>query len=89
MRCWGRVIVHKMWIAKTNVIHERDELGLRVKEGNGLGDAIEEQFKMGKTRLRPNDFFYIDKGRAYVDQLPAFNKKTWLQAITLRENEGK
>ena len=51
MRCWGRVIVHKMWIAKTNVIHERDELGLRVKEGNGLGDAIEEQFKMGKTRL--------------------------------------
>ena len=48
-------IVHKMWITWNVVVHQCNDQGLKVKEGEELNDAIAEQFNLGPLGLPLRD----------------------------------
>jgi len=53
-------LVHKLWKARNDVVHEGDDLGLKVKDGRELEEAITEQFELGLEGLLPRDSHYIN-----------------------------
>ena len=44
-------LVHKQWIARNAVVHARDDLGLKVREGEELRIAIDTQFHLSTDGL--------------------------------------
>jgi len=51
-------LVHKQCKAHAHV-HERNDLGLKVKEGRELEEAITEQFELGMEEILSRDRHYI------------------------------
>jgi len=82
-------IVHKMWILRNEVVHERDEQGLKVKEGRELEKAISEQFELGVNSLLAADQHFITRGRKRVENMMAVEKKTWLYGIQIAREVGE
>ncbi len=76
-------LVHKQWKTRNAVVHERNEQGLKVKEGKELEEAITEQFLMGPEGLLPHDQHHLTRGRAAVENMSAAQKKTWLYGIEI------
>ena len=78
--------VHKMWIARNAVVHERDEEGRYVKEKIATENAIDAEFEKEYEDLRPQDFHLIDCGKEAVMNKTATDQQAWLHYIaTARE----
>ena len=70
-----------MWILQNKVFHDRDEKGLKVKEGEELQEVIAEQFELGTIRLLSTDQLYITQGCNVVEAMTAAEQKTWLHGM--------
>ena len=78
-----------MWIMQNVVVHQHDNQGLKVKEGEELNAAIAEQFNLGPLGLPLRDRHYIDSGRETVANMSAAEKKTWLHGIQIAFEVGE
>jgi hypothetical protein len=58
-----------------------DTQGLKLKDGQQLAAAIQEQFLLGLDGLQARDRHFITRGQARVTALPADNKQAWLSGI--------
>ncbi len=76
-------LVHKQWIARNAVVHQRDPQGLKIKDAEELEEAIDEQFQLGAADLLPHHHHHLTRGRDAVDIMTATQKKTWLSSILL------
>jgi len=81
-------MVHKMWIARNQVVHERDENGRLIKEQNETEAAIEAQFELEYDNLRPQDWHYIDIGLERVMEKLATEQRAWLYYIKIARQVG-
>ena len=75
---------HAMWTALNGILHERDQQGLLLSEGQNLREAITEWFLKGHDGLLPADYHLVDIYT--LDELlqrPPSEKYTWLGAIKL------
>jgi hypothetical protein len=81
---------HGLWMARNRLLHERDEQGLLLKEGQTLHDAMLERFHRGRQALLPADYHLIEhRSLALLLALPPPEKHTWLAAITLAHRMTK
>jgi hypothetical protein len=76
-------LVHRQWIQRNAVVHERDANGLRIKEGVELETEIDQQFTLGVDGLHQQDHHFITRGRAKVNDMSGPAKKAWVSGITL------
>ncbi len=76
-------LVHRQWIARNAVVHARNDLGLKIREGQELEAAISRHFQMGTSGLLVIDQHLITRGRAAVDRMTATSQKAWLQNIII------
>jgi hypothetical protein len=76
-------ITHSQWLHRCAVLHERDTQGLKLKDGQQLAAAIQEQFLLGLDGLQARDRHFITRGQATVTALPANNKQAWLSGIRI------
>jgi hypothetical protein len=76
-------ITHSQWLHRCAVLHERDTQGLKLKDGQQLAAAIQEQFLLGLDGLQARDRHFITRGQATVTALPADNKQAWLSGIRI------
>jgi hypothetical protein len=76
-------VTHAQWIHRNSILHERNEDGLKLKEGQELTVAIHTQFALGLDDLHPRDHHYITRGLDHILSLPAANKKAWLSGIKI------
>ena len=76
-------ITHSQWSHRNSVLHERDALGLKLKEGQELTAAIQTQFALGLDGLLTRDHHYINRGLEHINALPAANRKAWLSGIQI------
>jgi hypothetical protein len=60
-------LVHLQWKARNAVVHARDNLRLKIREGQELQTAIEKHFQMGTSGLLVIDQHLLTRGRASVD----------------------
>ena len=75
---------HGLWMARNRFLHERDEQGLLLKEGQSLHEAITERYGRGRRALLPGDHILLDdRSLDTILALPPTDKYTWLAAITL------
>ena len=70
-------------------MHQCDDQGLKVKEGEELNAAIAEQFDLGPLGLPLWDQHYIDCSREAVANMSAAKKKTWLHGIRIAREVGE
>jgi len=79
------MVTHSQWLHRCAVLpsHARDAEGLKLKEGQELQAAIQEQFLLGLDGLPARDHHYITRGEACVFALPQDNKKGWLSGIKI------
>jgi len=82
-------LVHKLWKSRNDAVYEQDDLGLKVKDGQELEEAISEQFELGLEGLLPQDSHYINRGREAVDTMTAAERKTWLHGVRLAREIGE
>jgi hypothetical protein len=74
---------HGLWMARNGYLHERDEQGLLLKEGQTLHDGITERYLRGKGALLPADYHLLDDfNLERLLKKPPSDKYTWLAAIT-------
>jgi len=59
-------MVHKMWIARNAVVHERDENGRLIKEKKETEEAIETEFKLEYENLWQQDWHLMEMGQDAV-----------------------
>ena len=76
-------LVHHQWIARNAVLPARNDLGLKIREGQELEAAISRHFQMGTSGLLVIDQHLITRGRAAVDRMTATGQKAWLQNIII------
>ena len=65
------------------MLHERDVQGLKLKQGQELLAAIQNQLALGLEGLHVRDHHYITRGSACILALPAANKQPWLSGILI------
>lgn len=80
--------VHKLWIARNAVVHERDADGRYIKEKIETENAIDAEFDKEYENLRPQDFHLIDCGREKVLQQSSIEQHEWLHYITVARDIG-
>jgi hypothetical protein len=74
-------VTHSQWLHQCAVLHKGDAQGLRLKEGQALLVAIQNQLTLGLEGLHVRDHHYITRGNACILALPAANKQAWLSGI--------
>jgi hypothetical protein len=75
---------HGLWMARNHYLHEKDEQGLLLKEGQSLRDAITARFDRGPQALLPSDHHLLeDRPLSLLLSSQPADKYTWLHAITL------
>lgn len=75
---------HGLWMARNGFLHERDDQGLLLKEGQTLHEAITERFNRGKRTLLQADHHLVEhRSLALLLALSPPDKYTWLAAITM------
>jgi hypothetical protein len=77
------VVTHSQWLHQCTVLHEKDAQGLKLKEGQELLMAIQEQFLLGLEGIHARDHHYITRGEACIFALPPDNKKAWLSGVKI------
>jgi hypothetical protein len=81
------MVTHSQWLHRCAMLHAKDAQGLKLKEGQELQVAIQEQFLLGLDGLQARDHHYITRGKDCVFALPPDNKKGWLSSIKIaRQN---
>jgi hypothetical protein len=76
-------LVHLQWKARNAVVHARDDLRLKIREGQELQMAIKKHFQMGTSGLLVIDQHLLPQGRASVDRMTTASQKAWLQNIII------
>jgi len=81
---------HGLWMARNRFLHERDEQGLLLAEGQSLKDAITNRFLRGRKALLPADYHLLDdRPLDKILAMPPSDKYTWLGAIRLAHQLAK
>jgi len=81
-------MVHKMWIARNAVVHERDDNGRLIKEKKETEKAIETQFDLEYEDLRAQDWHLIEMGQEAVLCKTANEQRAWLHNIWIAREIG-
>jgi len=81
---------HALWMARNRFLHERDEQGLLLAEGQNLTDAITQSYLRGRRALLPADYHLLETRslEQLLKQQPS-EKYTWLGAIRLAHRLAK
>ena len=74
---------HTLWTTRNGIVHERDQQGLLLAEGQTLREAITTCYSKGRKALLPTDQHFLDRPLQDILAMPATDKYTWLGAITL------
>lgn len=76
----------QMWITRNLILHERDERGLLLEEGQVLREAIDEAMDTDPSTLLAEDCHLLQsQSWAEIHSLPASNQYTWLFAFRSAE----
>jgi len=81
-------MVHKMWIARNAVVHERDENGRLIKEKKETEEAIETEFELEYENLRQQDWHLMEMGQDAVLCKTANEQRAWLHNIRIAREIG-
>lgn len=76
-------LTHSQWTTRCDILHERDNNGLRIREGVELETAISNQFRLGLEGLHPRDHHFISRGHSQVTDMHGQEKKAWLSGILI------
>ena len=77
-------VSHGMWTTRNKFLHERDEQGLLLEEGQSLKEAMTSLYLRGYSKLLPADFHLLSsRSLPALLALPPADKYTWLGAIKL------
>ena len=81
-------MVHKMWIARNDVVHARDENGRLLRERTETEQAIDAQFELEFEDLRPQDRHLIEMGKEAVLRKSATEQRAWLHYVKVARDIG-
>lgn len=76
-------ISHKLWMTRNGILHERDEQGLLLAEGQTLAQAITERHGRGTAALLPEDHHYLDQSVERILAMSPSDKYSWLGNIKM------
>ena len=68
---------------RNGILHERDEQGLLLAEGQSLKEAIIECHGRGTAALLPEDHHYLDQPVAKILDMTPSDKYSWLGNIKM------
>jgi hypothetical protein len=74
-------VVHKMWKSRNDIVHARNDKGIKLKEAREIEIAIEREFAQGPEGLRPEDRHLLRRGKRKVHRMPACEQRTWLHSM--------
>ena len=78
---------HHIWIRRNDIVHERDEFGLKITEAAELDAEIERQFELGTDTLASQDFALLrSHSKAAVLRFSAVDKRMWVHCIVRARN---
>jgi hypothetical protein len=76
-------ISHKLWTTRNGILHEQNEQGLLLADGQMLTEAITERHRCGKAALLAEDYHHLDRSLFHILALPPSDKYAWLGSIIL------
>jgi hypothetical protein len=88
--CWAADITycllqisHKLWTTQNGILHERDEHGLLLAEGQKLDEAIIEHYGCDKAALLPKDYHFLNCPLYRILEMSASDRYSWLGNIKM------
>ena len=76
-------ISHQLWTTRNGILHERDEHGLLLAEGQKLDEAIIEHYGRGKAALLPEDYHFLNRPLFRILEMSASDRYSWLGNIKM------
>jgi hypothetical protein len=76
-------ISNKLWTTRNGILHEHDEHGLLLAEGQKLDEAIIEHFEHGKAALLPEYYHFLNCPLYQILEMSASDRYSWLGNIKM------